>query len=171
MHVGGAGMGAAMGGLRVQVHGFCDINPVGAHSEGGGKVAEQASGALQGGPIPVGQVGGGIGGVQEIAHGLVGVGAAAGGLVRQQKLSELGIKIRGSCHGRLGKAGGRGVGVAVEGRLLPVAARPPAIVRRYIGESSYGMPSWSGWWTALKKFMAVPLQPTPGERALAQLNG
>ena len=44
------------------------------------------------------------------------------------------------------------------------------IVRRYLAQSSYGQVSWSGWWTALKKFMAVPLQPTPSAQALAALN-
>ena len=44
------------------------------------------------------------------------------------------------------------------------------IVRRFIAGSFYGMPSAKGWFTALKKFMAVPLQQVPSNKRLAKLN-
>jgi len=55
-----------------------------------------------------------------------------------------------------------------------VAGKAPdnfeTIVRRFIRESSYGMPSTKGWFTALQKFMAVPLQSVPGRKELELLN-
>ncbi|MDQ2771786.1 MAG: NmrA family NAD(P)-binding protein [Bacteroidota bacterium] len=55
-----------------------------------------------------------------------------------------------------------------------VAGKAPddfeTIVRRFIGESAYGMPSAQGWRTALRKFMAVPLQSVPSRKELERLN-
>ncbi len=44
------------------------------------------------------------------------------------------------------------------------------IVRRFIAGSSYGMPSAKGWFSALKKFMAVPLQQVPSNKRLESMN-
>ncbi len=44
------------------------------------------------------------------------------------------------------------------------------IVRRYIDQSPYAKPSWSGWFNAMKKFMTIPFQPIPSIKELDRLN-
>jgi uncharacterized protein YbjT (DUF2867 family) len=44
------------------------------------------------------------------------------------------------------------------------------IVRRFIANSSYGMPNRKGWFTAMKKFMYIPFQKVPSLKALKMLN-
>jgi uncharacterized protein YbjT (DUF2867 family) len=44
------------------------------------------------------------------------------------------------------------------------------IVKRYILGSRYGKPTISGWFAAMKKFMMMPLTPTPSRRELELLN-